>query len=416
MDWESILKIVAVVAGLAGTAVGVAKYFAGQQKMLTSLRDEIKDLKTQTKVLKQPLLETVSPPATGLYQRLLAASTEAEKAVAADMHSISAPIPSETLTHLRIILSTDPQSEKVLGREFPITRGIAGWVFQRQQPSFKNLAETDPRYFSLVDKAAGTHTGAGAILTLPLMAGKSCCGVIQFMKIKGGRFEESDVQVASRLTPAIARLLGELQDSSTADVPVVAYGDAKLATVLFADITQFSRVTRSIRLLDSVAMLNEYYNRLLEFALKKGGRLEEYLGDGFYISFTNAVAAEAARAAVSSATEMQAEYQKLLRSWKDYQHPVSDSNTHRIGIATGEVYTGNVGHPQDRRHKLIGTAVDLASHLCEDLKTIGGGIAVCPRTKGFIEENEFPSLRKHGFNHGEAWVPRSPPPQDATSS
>src|SRR6266498_5092842 len=203
MDWESILKIAAVLGGLAGTAVAVAKYFAGQQKTLTSLRDEIRELKAQTRVLKQPLLQTVSPPAADLYQRLLAASTEAEKAVAADMHSISQAIPSETPTHLHIILSTDPESEKVLGREFPITKGIAGWVFQRQQPSFKNAAETDPRYFGLVDKAAGTRTGAGAILTLPLMAGKSCCGVIQFMKTRGGRFEESDVQVAYRLTPAV---------------------------------------------------------------------------------------------------------------------------------------------------------------------------------------------------------------------
>jgi class 3 adenylate cyclase len=408
MDWESVFKIVAVVGGLAGTAVAVAKYFAGQQKTLTSLRDEIRDLKAQTRVLKQPLLDTVSAPATGLYQRLLEASTEAEKAVAADMHSISSPVPSQQPTHLRIILSTDPESDKVLGREFPVTKGIAGWVFQRQQPSFKNPAETDPHYFDLVDKAARTQTGSGAILTLPLMTGKSCCGVIQFMKTKGGRFEESDVQIASRLTPAISRLLGEIQDSSTADVPVVAYGDTRLATILFADITQFSNVTRSLRLLDSVAMLNEYYNRLLDFPLKRGGKLEEYLGDGFYISFIEDISGQAARAAVSSALEMQMEYEKLLRAWKDYQHPVSDSNTHRIGIATGEVYTGNVGHPDDRRHKLIGTTVDLASHLCEDLKTVGGGVALCPRTKSFIDESEFPSLRKHGFIHGEAWIPGNP--------
>jgi len=116
MDWETVLKILAVVGGLAGTAVAVAKYFAGQQKTFTSLRDEIRDLKAQTRVLKQPLLDTVSAPATNLYQRLLVASTEAEKAVAADMHSISSPIPAQKPTHLRIILSTDPEKEKVEGR------------------------------------------------------------------------------------------------------------------------------------------------------------------------------------------------------------------------------------------------------------------------------------------------------------
>jgi class 3 adenylate cyclase len=163
-------------------------------------------------------------------------------------------------------------------------------------------------------------------------------------------------------------------------------------------------------------MVNEYYNRLLDFPLKRGGKLEEYLGDGFYISFTDDTCGQAARAAVSSAIEMQMEYQKLLQAWKDYQHPVSDSNIHRIGIATGEVYTGNVGHPHDRRHKLIGTAVDLASHLCEDLKTVGGGVALCPRTKSFIDESEFPSLRKHGFVHGEAWIPGNPRIQELRSS
>jgi class 3 adenylate cyclase len=403
MDWESAFKLVAVVLGLLGTAVAVAKYFSGQQKTLTLLRDEIKDLKAQATVLKQPLLELQPSSNTGVYHQLLAVSTEAQKALAADIHSISTPIPPDAPTHLRIILSTDPESEKVVGREFPITKGIAGWVFQRQQPSFKNPAQPDPRHFDLVDKAAGTKTGEGAILSIPLVAGKTCRGVIQFMKTAGGRFEESDILVASRLTPTMARLLGELQDTPNSDIPVIAHGDTRAVTVLFADISQFSNVTRLLRLHDSVGMLNEYYRRLLQFAINKGGKLEEYLGDGFYVSFADSVASQAASAAVSAALEMQPEYQKLLQGWKDYQHPVSNGNVHRIGIASGVVYSGVIGHPADRRHKLIGPAVDLASHLCEELKAVTGGIAICPQTKQLIDD-EFPQFKPFTLTNGGAWI------------
>ena len=292
MHWDSIFKLAAVLITFAGTAVALAKYFSGQQKTLTALRDEIKELKNQTKILKQPIehIATFSTPNT--YQQLLTVSTDARIALAADIHSISIPVPSISPTHLRIILSSDPEPEKVVGREFPISKGISGWVYQQQQPTFKNPTESDPHYFALVDKAAGTQTGQGAILTLPLLSGRSCRGVIQFMKTKGGRFDESDIQLGSRIIPPITRLLVELQDSSVADIPGIAHGDVRDITVLISDITGFSEVAAKVRLQDSVAMLNEYYSRLLHLAIKDGGKLQEYLGDGIYISYVDEISSQ----------------------------------------------------------------------------------------------------------------------------
>src|SRR5579885_2236784 len=93
MDWESILKLVAVVAGLGATAVALAKHFSNQQKAVSQLRAELKELKTQTKVLRQPLAQGGPPGTANVYQQLLAASTEAQEALAADLHSISVPVP-----------------------------------------------------------------------------------------------------------------------------------------------------------------------------------------------------------------------------------------------------------------------------------------------------------------------------------
>jgi class 3 adenylate cyclase len=172
---------------------------------------------------------------------------------------------------------------------------------------------------------------------------------------------------------------------------------------LFTDITGFSEVASKLRLQDTVSILSEYYSRLLQFAITRGGKLEEYLGDGLYISFFNEVEGQAARGAVATGIEMQPEYAKMLHGWMEYQHPFSDQNTHRIGIATGSVYTGFVGHPHERRNKLVGSPVNLASHLCQDLKKVGGGIAICQSTKELIGD-EWPTFNSRSLPHGKAWT------------
>jgi class 3 adenylate cyclase len=404
-SWDNILKVAAAAlafaTALAGTAVALAKYFSSQSRSIDALRREIKDLTVQTKILKQPIeVGDVSLP--NLFQKLLSVSTEARDALGADLHSISVPVPPADPTHLRIILSSDVEPEKVVGREIPITQGIAAWVFRRKEASFKNPGGVDPRYFNLVDKAAGTKTGEGAILSVPLVTGGICQGVIQFMKSGSGRFAESDVQVASRAVPAITRILAELQSSTTADIPSVAHGDVKRATILFTDITAYTDIAGKLRLSDTVGLLNEYYSRLVQIAITHNGKLEEYLGDGLYFSFLQEAAGHAAQLAVIAAFEMQSEYRKILDGWIDFQHPVSNKNTHRIGIASGDIYTGFVGHPQQRRSKLIGPAVDFAAHLCEDTKPLGGGIAASQLTKELIGDG-WPQFKRRTLAHGPAW-------------
>jgi len=392
-DWESVSKIVGILLALGGAVIAVAKYFSKQGKTIDRLHDEIKELKERAKILSTANAQPTQVRFSGTFEQLLATSTDAAKAVGAAFHSISVPVPLTNPSDLRIILSTDPQAEKVFGREFPINVGLAGWVFQRQEPSFKNPGQVDRRYFDLVDKAADTKTGAGAILTMPLLHGGICRGVIQFMKPTSGRFDERDVAVASQLTPSIARLLSELDQSPRDDIPSVARGSARATTLVFTDITGFSEIAAQIRLEDTVGMLNEYYARLLPHAFTQGGKLEEYIGDGMYLSFHHDSAARAAQSAVAAAFAMQTEYRSILQGWMNYNHPVSDRNTHSTGIATGIVYSGLLGHPQERRPKFVGSAVNLASHLCAAGKTIPDAVLVCSKTKELIESEPFDFIK-----------------------
>jgi class 3 adenylate cyclase len=112
------------------------------------------------------------------------------------------------------------------------------------------------------------------------------------------------------------------------------------------------------------------------------------VGDGFYISFTHVSPTTAARSAAECAIDMQREFTQILRSWKEFEHPVSITNTHRIGIASGIVYSGIVGHPKERQEKLIGSTVNLAAHLCEEGRS-EGGITICPHTAGLLSRENF---------------------------
>src|SRR5207248_4546164 len=136
--------------------------------------------------------------------------------------------------------------------EIPLTEGRAAWVFNTKQPSLKNPGQVDPKYFDKVDRAAGTNTGAGAMLTIPLITANTCIGVVQFMKTKGGRFEQSDQNVAMKLAPSMTQALVRMNDSESADVPSVAHGKEVRCSILFADITEYSRIAAEMSVNETV--------------------------------------------------------------------------------------------------------------------------------------------------------------------
>jgi len=151
------------------------------------------------------------------HHELLKASSEAQKLLRADFHSISLALPRESPTHLRIIHSTDERAKRILGLEFPVTKGIAGWVYREQQPSIKNPQDQNAIHFDGVDMFAGTNTGDGAILTLPLTLDGRCRAVIQFIKTGGGRFEETDLQLAMPFLPALTKFVVAVDATKDAD-------------------------------------------------------------------------------------------------------------------------------------------------------------------------------------------------------
>ena len=131
MDIQLLIGILVGIVSLVGAAVAIARYFTKTQLQFEALRKEILSLREQNKSIRATVTQYPSPASTNAYQDLTIASDEAAKAVKADIHSISVPAShEEPPTHLKIIHSTDNKSAQIQGMEFPITKSIAGWVFQ----------------------------------------------------------------------------------------------------------------------------------------------------------------------------------------------------------------------------------------------------------------------------------------------
>ena len=384
MDWTDALTIIGGVLGIVATAYGVARFVLREKGRQLELERQISALQERNRLLTS----TVANSAVK-YDELKELSSNAQLAIGADHHSISVPIPKASPKYLQIIISTDANAEKILGKEFSITKGIAGKVFHSQKPEYVNKAAEHPKHFNLIDKAAGTNTGQGAILTMALASQGASRGIIQFMKKPGGKFSMDEIRIAERFVSPITDLLVDLQDRKEHDIPYGTRADESYVTVCFTDINDYSTIAKEMGLHQSVELLNEYYRRLVAHAVEHDAILEEYLGDGVYLSFRRESQAEAATLALECSLKMQSTFDDLLHEWRAYEYHITDSNYHNVGVASGGVHEGLVGHPMHRRRKLIGRTVDTAAHLVEEGKKYGPCILVSESTRDLVSESDF---------------------------
>jgi len=85
--------------------------------------------------------------------------------------------------------------------------------------------------------------------------------------------------------------------------------------------------------------------------------------------------------AVTLACQIEGGLHALLEEWKRYgaDIPIEDLRS-RIGIATGRVYLGVLGHPQASWYTAIGSSVNLAWRLLVLGARDRNCVMVCPRT------------------------------------
>ncbi len=133
------------------------------------------------------------------------------------------------------------------------------------------------------------------------------------------------------------------------------------ATILFADMRGFTRMSEQLAATDVVPLLNEYFRLLTRIVFEHEGTVFSMAGDclmvGFGVPFAQS---DATRRALRAGKEMLVRFSELVAKWKAVYGIDAGLG---IGINKGDVVVGNVGSPDYMNYTVIGDAVNVAARL-----------------------------------------------------
>ena len=161
-------------------------------------------------------------------------------------------------------------------------------------------------------------------------------------------------------------------------------GETLRATIVFTDIRGFTTLSEHMEPQALVALLNEYFTRMVAIILEEGGVVDKYVGDAIMAVFGAPIPDPAdADRAVRSAIRMRASLAELNESLAKRGLPRIETG---IGIHTGDVVAGNIGSEQRMEYTVIGDAVNVASRLEGMTKSVGAPVLISAETESALRQ------------------------------
>ncbi len=204
-------------------------------------------------------------------------------------------------------------------------------------------------------------------------------------ELEGYALVFEDITNEKRVRSAMARYMTrEVAEQVLAQRDTVLGGRAQLATVLFADIANFTSLTEELGATDTVTLLNEYFTEMVEVIFAHGGILDKYIGDAIMAVFGAPFSSPRdADNAVSAALEMQRALRRFnARRLAESKAPLCI----RIGINSDQIVAGNIGSARRMDYTVIGDGVNLASRLESANRYYGTDILVSGSTVALLVE------------------------------
>ncbi|MDH3599501.1 MAG: adenylate/guanylate cyclase domain-containing protein [Candidatus Tectomicrobia bacterium] len=152
-------------------------------------------------------------------------------------------------------------------------------------------------------------------------------------------------------------------------------GSSGIRTAYFTDIASFTTFSELLSPTQLVELLNEYLGAMTDILLHQGGTLDRYDGDGIVAFFGAPVLLQDhARRALHTALGMQQALAGLRAKWNAEGDKWPDLVTHmrmRIGIASGDLVTGNMGSMLRMNYSMHGDTANTAARLETSAKQYG---------------------------------------------
>ena len=162
-------------------------------------------------------------------------------------------------------------------------------------------------------------------------------------------------------------------------------GKNQRVSILFSDLRNFTTISEKLGPRDTVSMLNEYFEQMVDVIMNNKGVLDKYIGDAIMASYgVPFKGSYDADHAVKTANGMFSALRQLNKQRTDKGDLLLDIG---VGISTGEVIVGNIGSPKRLEYTVIGDAVNLASRLEGVTKQYGAKILVSEYTKEVLKED-----------------------------
>ncbi len=271
------------------------------------------------------------------------------------------------------------------GAPIRISRTIVREVIDEKAAVLSSNAQLDERF-------GGAHSiilaGIKATMSVPLLYREKLLGIIHLdSQLTTGAFTEKDLSLLtgfanqagnaiehSRLVEQVkndalareqlGRLLSQdvVDDVMSGKLEIRRGGTARDASVLFADIRDFTSMAERHDAQDIVQMLNEYFEIMVEIIFRHGGTLDKFVGDEIMAVWGAPIAVDGhCERAVSAGLDMQramVEYNQTRIG--EGLEPIHTG----IGINTGEVVSGFMGSSKALDYTVIGDVVNTASRFC----------------------------------------------------
>lgn len=211
-----------------------------------------------------------------------------------------------------------------------------------------------------------------------LVAGSVALGVVRFCTELLERVASSRVtteKLARYFSPLVARAIAAEGSRVQARHEV---------SVLFVDVRGFTAFSEASEPSEAVAVLNEYFEELVERVFEHGGTLDKYLGDGLLAYFgaprpSGTHADDAVRCACAMLDAVDAVNERR-RARGDSTLRVG------IGVHSGPAVVGDIGARRRREFTIIGDTVNVASRVESLTKEFDVALACTGETRALTRE------------------------------
>jgi class 3 adenylate cyclase/putative methionine-R-sulfoxide reductase with GAF domain len=397
------IQLVTVFADQAGVAIRVARLLTETHEALereSAVRGVLQSITHSTFELHH-VLQTVIDSATRL-SRADDGNILREEGGAFRVAAYTAGVPES----FRELLNQRP---------FKPERGSAmGRALVEERPVQIVDVLADPEYtLHEAQQASGLRT----VLAVPLMSEGIPIGVLAVWRLQVEPFSEPEINLLRTFADQAALAISNVRLFETVErqrtelarfAPQVAgllsspEGEALLAghrreiTALFCDLRGFTAFAEVAEPEEVLSVLREYHTAVGEIAVRNGGTVEHFAGDGLMIFFNDPTPLpEHQLAAVRSACQMREQFGPLSNHWRKRGYELGLG----IGMAGGYATLGRIGFEGRYDYAAIGNAVILASRLSSAAEA--GQILISQRIFAAVEEavdvEPVPELQLKGF-------------------